>query len=198
MTDREIPLFPLRTVLYPDGPLPLRIFETRYLDMVSRCLREDSGFGVVQIREGSETGASSTYATGTVAKISDWYQGSDGLLGVTASGGERFRLDSVRQAADGLNVARVSLLEREPHVPLPAAFRPMVDILRGVLDDLGRLYEGLDRRYDDATWVGYRFAEILPIPPDQKQFCLETEDALQRLELIRAILRSAGDDEGED
>ncbi len=198
MTDREIPLFPLRTVLYPDGPLPLRIFETRYLDMISRCLREDSGFGVVQIREGSETGASSTFATGTVAKIVDWYQGSDGLLGVTARGGERFRLDSVRQAADGLNLARISLLEPEPHVPLPAAFRPMVDILRGVLDDLGRLYEGLARRYDDATWVGYRYAEILPIPPDQKQFCLETEDALQRLELIRAILRSAGDDEGAD
>ena len=82
-------------------------------------------------------------------------------------------------------------------VVLPAAFRPMVDILRGVLDDLGRLYEGLERRYDDASWVGYRFAEILPITPEQKQFCLETDDALQRLEIIRVILRSAGDD-GDD
>ncbi|MEJ2602260.1 MAG: LON peptidase substrate-binding domain-containing protein [Gammaproteobacteria bacterium] len=198
MTDGDIPLFPLRTVLYPDGPLPLRIFETRYLDMVSRCLREESGFGVVLIREGTETGDATTYATGTLARIVDWYQGSDGLLGVTARGGERFRLESVRQAPDGLNLARVSFLDPEPAVALPADFRPMVDILRGVLDDLGRLYEGLDRRYDDASWVGYRFAEILPIPPDQKQFCLETEDALQRLELIRVILRDARESEGED
>jgi Lon protease-like protein len=198
MSDTEIPLFPLRTVLYPEGPLPLRIFETRYVDMISRCLREDAGFGVVLIREGTETGAASTCSTGTLAKIVDWYQGSDGLLGITAQGTQRFRLESVRQAPDGLNFGRVEWLEHEPRVELPAAFRPMVDILRGVLDDLGRLYEPLERRYDDATWVGYRYAEILPITPEQKQYCLETEDALERLEIIRVILRSAGDAEEDD
>jgi len=198
MSETEIPLFPLRTVLYPEGPLPLRIFETRYLDMISRCLREDAGFGVVLIRDGTETGTASTYGTGTLAKIVDWYQGSDGLLGITAQGSERFRVESVRQAPDGLNLARVSWLPPEPRVDLPAAFRPMVDILRGVLDDLGRLYELLERRYDDATWVGYRFAEILPITPEQKQFCLETEDALQRLEIIRVILRSAQEADEDD
>lgn len=197
MSETEIPLFPLSTVLYPEGPLPLRIFETRYLDMISRCLREDAGFGVVLIREGSETGTTSTYGTGTMAKIIDWYQGSDGLLGITGQGTERFRVESVRQAADGLNVAQVSFLPPEPHVELPEAFRPMVDILKGVLDDLGRLYEPLERRYDDASWVGYRYAEILPITPEQKQFCLETEDALQRLEIIRVILRSAKEAEGD-
>jgi len=201
MSETEIPLFPLRTVLYPEGPLPLRIFETRYLDMISRCLREDTGFGVVLIREGMETGRASTYGTGTLAKIVDWYQGSDGLLGITAQGSARFRVESVRQAPDGLNLASVSWLAPEPRVDLPAAFRPMVDILRGVLDDLGRLYEPLERRYDDASWVGYRFAEILPITPEQKQFCLETEDALQRLEIIRVILHSAqeaGEEDEED
>jgi len=198
MSDTEIPLFPLRTVLYPEGPLPLRIFETRYVDMISRCLREDAGFGVVLIREGTETGTASTCATGTLAKIIDWYQGSDGLLGITAQGSRRFRLETVRQAPDGLNFGRVEWLEPEARVELPAAFRPMVDILRGVLDDLGRLYEPLERRYDDATWVGYRFAEILPITPEQKQFCLETEDALERLDIIRVILRSAGEEEEDD
>lgn len=198
MSSSEIPLFPLRTVLYPEGPLPLRIFETRYLDMISRCLREDSGFGVVLIREGSETGTSSTYGTGTLARIVDWYQGSDGLLGITARGSERFVIESVRRAPDGLNLATVSMLEPEPRAALPVAFRPMVDILQGVLDDLGRLYEGSERRYDDASWVGYRFAEILPITAEEKQFCLETEDALERLEVIRVLLRAAGDADDED
>ncbi|HKL63591.1 MAG TPA: LON peptidase substrate-binding domain-containing protein [Woeseiaceae bacterium] len=110
MSDTEIPLFPLRTVLYPEGPLPLRIFETRYVDMISRCLREDAGFGVVLIREGTETGTASTCATGTLAKIIDWYQGSDGLLGITAQGSRRFRLETVRQAPDGLNFGRVEWL----------------------------------------------------------------------------------------
>ena len=80
LTKVEIPLFPLRTVLYPGGPLPLRIFEPRYLDMISRCLKNDAPFGVVLIREGSEIGPATTYEIGTLAKIIDWYQGSDGVL----------------------------------------------------------------------------------------------------------------------
>lgn len=191
MSEQEIPLFPLRTVLYPEGPLPLRIFETRYLDMISRCLREDLGFGVVLIREGTETGTTSTYGTGTIARIIDWYQGSDGLLGVTAQGAERFQLSAVRTAPDGLHIGQVTPLEAEPAVELPDSYRPMVEILQGVLDDLGRLYEPLERRYDDASWVGYRFAEILPLDPEHKQYCLETEDPLERLEVIRRFLQTA-------
>ena len=88
----QVPLFPLRTVLYPGGPLPLRIFEPRYIDMVSKCLKKDCQFGVLLIREGNEAGAASTYNIGTLARITDWYQGSDGLLGITAVGEQRFRL----------------------------------------------------------------------------------------------------------
>ncbi|MEM9207821.1 MAG: LON peptidase substrate-binding domain-containing protein, partial [Pseudomonadota bacterium] len=95
------PLFPLRTVLYPGGPLPLRIFEARYLDMISNCLKTESPFGVLLIREGAETGPASTYEVGTLARITDWYQGSDGLLGVTAIGERRFRLLSAERQADG-------------------------------------------------------------------------------------------------
>ena len=87
----EVPLFPLNTVLFPGGPLPLRIFETRYLDMVSRCMKDDLPFGVLLIREGAEVGPAATCDVGTLARIVDWYQGSDGLLGVTAIGTERFR-----------------------------------------------------------------------------------------------------------
>ena len=192
----QVPLFPLRTVLYPEGPLPLRIFEPRYLDMVSECLRNDSCFGVLLIRHGSETGPATTCNVGTLARISDWYQGSDGLLGVTAVGENRFRLLGAERRKNGLNVGEVEILPEQASVALPEEFIPLVKVLAGVLDDLGRLYEGLERRYDDAAWVGYRFAEILPITPEEKQACLETDDALRRLQDVRKMITAVGEIEG--
>ena len=186
----KVPLFPLKTVLYPGGPLPLRIFEPRYLDMVSDCLKKDAPFGVLLIRNGSETGPATTYDVGTLARITDWYQGSDGLLGVTAIGEQRFRLISMDRQPNGLNIGEIELLEPENHYSLPDEYKPLAHILAGVLDDLGRLYESLDRQYDDAGWVGYRFAEILPISPEQKQSCLEANDAMKRLHLVREVLNS--------
>lgn len=184
----KVALFPLRTVLYPGGPLPLRIFEPRYLDMVSDCLRNDAPFGVLLIRSGSETGPATTCGIGTLARIADWYQGSDGLLGITALGAERFRLLSAERRDDGLNVGEIETLAEPEGVPLPSEFHAMRHILTSVLDDLGRLYESLERRYDDAGWVAYRFAEILPITPEEKQLCLETEDPLERLRMVRKAL----------
>lgn len=186
----RVPLFPLRTVLYPGGPLPLRIFEPRYLDMISRCLKDDSLFGVLLIRSGAETGPATTYEVGTLARIVDWYQGSDGLLGVTAVGEQRFRLRASSQQRDGLNVGEIEPLGVESSVPLPEEFRALAHILSGVLDDLGKLYDTLQKNYDDAGWVAFRFAEILPISADQKQRCLETEDPLQRLQMMRELLNT--------
>jgi Lon protease-like protein len=186
----KVPLFPLRTVLYPGGPLPLRIFEARYIDMISACVRNDSPFGVVLIREGQESGPATTHRVGTLAKISDWYQGSDGLLGVTALGQERFRLIDVSCQSDGLQIGEVETLYMLPDQPLPEEFRPLAHILAGVLDDLGKLYDGLEKKYDDCGWVAYRFAEILPMEPDLKQRCLETEDPLERLMMIREVLNA--------
>lgn len=184
----KVPLFPLRTVLYPGGPLPLRIFEPRYLDMISECLKNERPFGVLLIRSGDESGPATTFDVGTLASITDWYQGSDGLLGVTAVGKERFRLLSSHQRPNGLNVGEVEVLPEQCHQALPDEFKPLAQILAGVLDDLGRLYESLDRNYDDAGWVGFRFAEILPISPEEKQSCLETDDPVQRLQVIRKVL----------
>jgi len=116
----EIPLFPLGTVLFPGGPLPLRIFETRYIDLVRRCLRDGSGFGVVQIREGVEAGGSaSTFDVGTYARIVDFSQQPDGLLGIRAVGERRFRIRERRRARDGLNLADVEWLPEEVRRPLP-------------------------------------------------------------------------------
>ncbi len=184
----EVPLFPLRTVLYPGGPLPLRIFEPRYLDMVSKCIKDSSPFGVLLIKAGSEAGPATTYDVGTLARITDWYQGSDGLLGITAVGDERFRLVSSSRQPDGLAIGDIELIPTETTRTLPDEYRPLANILSGVLDDLGRLYEPLDKRYDDAGWVGYRFAEILPISPEQKQSCLEADDPVGRLEMMREVL----------
>ncbi|ANO52223.1 LON peptidase substrate-binding domain-containing protein [Woeseia oceani] len=189
----QIPLFPLHTVLYPEGPLPLRIFEPRYLDMISQCLREGTPFGVVQIRAGSETGPASTFDIGTLAEVSDWYQGSDGILGITALGSERFVLQSRERQPDGLLRGEVQLLPATTSCPLPEEFLSLAQILDSVLTDLGRLYVDLPRRYEDAVWVGYRFAEILPFSAQQKQDCLEMTDPLQRLQLVRTVLRDARD-----
>ena len=184
----QVPLFPLNTVLFPGGPLPLRIFETRYIDMISERMRSEAPFGVLLIKDGQEVGDSSTYEVGTLARITDWYQGSDGLLGVTAIGGQRFRLQSAERQADGLNIGEIELLPDEPPMDLPSEYRGMAEILAGVLDDLGRLYEALDRDYDNATWLTYRFMEILPIDLEEKQQCLENSDPAERLRLVNEML----------
>jgi Lon protease-like protein len=186
----QIPIFPLNTVLFPGGPLPLRIFESRYLDMVSQCLKTDSPFGVLLIRDGEEAGLATTYNIGTVARISDWYQGSDGLLGVTAQGEQRFRLVSSERQDDGLNIGEVDLIAAEKSLVLPDEFRALAHILENVMDDLGRLYEAQERKYDDAVWVAYRLLEILPIELEQKQRSLESSDTLARLKLVDELLDS--------
>ena len=186
----RVPLFPLNTVLFPGGPLPLRIFETRYIDMIGERVRNDAPFGVLLIRDGHEVGPSSTYEVGTLARITDWYQGSDGLLGVTAIGEQRFRLLSAERQPDGLNIGEVELLPDEAPMALPEEYKGMATILEGVLDDLGRLYESLQRNYDDAGWVTCRFVEILPIDLEQKQQCLENGDPEGRLKLVSELLET--------
>ena len=184
----QVPLFPLNTVLFPGGPLPLRIFEARYLDMIGECIKSDSSLGVLLILEGAEVGPATTHEVGTLARIIDWYQGSDGLLGVTARGEQRFRLISSSREPSGLNIGQIEVLPAEREIPLPVEYQPMVTILAGVLDDLGRLYEDLDRNFDDAGWVTNRFVEILPIDPMEKQYCLEQSDPSERLRLVQKVL----------
>lgn len=193
MTVATIPLFPLNTVLFPGGPLPLRIFETRYLDMVSRCLRDDGEFGVVLIVDGSEVGAVQTAAVGTRARIVDWYQGEDGLLGITARGGGRFRVRARHRQADGLYLGDVDELPGDAAIELPPEFRALAGLVERVLKDYGEWYAPADNRPGDAAWVAGRLAEILPIPLPDKQRCLELDDPLDRLRLLAPLLRRLGE-----
>jgi len=187
----ELPLFPLKTVLFPGGPLQLRIFEPRYLDMVARCLRGVNRFGVMAIRHGEEVGDAAVHAVGTTAEIVDWHQESGGLLGLIAVGRETFRLIETQRRADGLYTGRVDWLPALPPLPLPPAHAQLAVLLRRVLEPLSA-YRGMAMGYDDAVWVGCRLAETLPLALDVKQDLLETADALLRLERLTAVL-SAGD-----
>jgi len=146
-------------------------------------MKSDTPFGVLLIKDGDEAGLATTYDVGTLAKITDFYQGSDGVLGVTALGQQRFRLLSSDRQPDGLNIGEVELIEAEASIPLPHEFRQLPDILAHVLDDLGLLYETQSRHYEDA-----RFLEILPVDLDQKQLNLESSDAMARLQLVGDLL----------
>ncbi|MFI4891348.1 MAG: LON peptidase substrate-binding domain-containing protein [Steroidobacterales bacterium] len=187
-----IPLFPLNIVLFPGGPLPLRIFETRYLDMVRLCMRNSTGFGVVLIRSGGEVGYAETYDVGTTAKIVDFHQLQDGLLGLSCVGEQRFRIHSRRRQSDGLNIGEVEPLAAETPAPVPERHKALAALLQSVLPQLGESYAGMPMHLDDAVWVGYRLAEILPMAPADKQHCLELSDPLRRLDVIAPMVRQTG------
>ncbi len=153
-------------------------------------MKEDSPFGVLLIRDGEEAGIATTHEVGTLARICDFYQGSDGLLGVTAIGEQRFRLLSSERQHDGLNIGEVELIEPELPLTLPNEFQALPPMLGNVMDDLGRLYEAQERIFDDAVWVTYRFLEILPIDLEQKQLSLESSDTVARLKLVGELLDS--------
>lgn len=153
-------------------------------------MKDDTPFGVLLIKQGAEAGAASIHEVGTLARISDFYQGSDGLLGITAMGEQRFRLQSAERQTDGLDIGEVEFLPAEEAMPLPQDFAAMSQMLSNVLDDLGRLYEALDRQLDDAVWVSYRLMEILPVALETKQTSLESDSTLGRLQLIDEVLNS--------
>lgn len=189
----ELALFPLNTVLFPGGPLPLRIFEPRYVDMVRACLREERGFGVVLIRGGSEIGPAQFEAIGTLARIVDFHALADGLLGLTTLGERRFRVRTHQCRRDGLHVGQVQWLEIESPQPLPAEYQHLPAILETLLREAPELYAHLERRPDDVSWVSCRLAELLPLTLSSRQFCLELQDPLQRLRLLSALIKPPGD-----
>jgi Lon protease-like protein len=187
--DSVIPLFPLHTVLFPGGPLPLRIFETRYTDMVRDCMRDQRPFGVVLIQEGDEAGEVATTASvGCSARIADFYTLKDGFLGIACLGERKFRVRRVWRQADGLNKADVQWLADEARLALPAEYARLAAAVREALAELVEQYEHVEKKFDDAAWVGSRLAELLPLQPLDKQVLLEMSDPLQRLQTLLNVV----------
>jgi uncharacterized protein len=186
----EMPLFPLSSVLFPDGQLQLRIFEPRYLDLVRECTRQGTGFGVCLILDGREAGAPAVpAATGTIARINDFHRDEDGLLGIVAVGDQRFRVARSRVRADGLVRGEVEVWPAEAELPVPVEFALLQSILERLVDTMAPHWRLVPpAMYDDASWVGFRLAELLPLDVAEQQHMLELTDPLQRLAELRDIL----------
>lgn len=188
----DLPLFPLRTVLYPGGLLPLRVFETRYMDMVKDCLKNNHGFGVCLIHAGKEVGEPAIPEnTGCHAEIVSWDMEQLGLLHLRVRGGRRFRILNRRVDAHTLVHAEVKYLEPEQSVALPSDFAACAGLLKLIAADNENAFaEPL--QLEDASWVGYRLCEVLPIPLTAKQKLLELDEPLLRLEILQRFLEQRG------
>lgn len=187
---RSVPIFPLKTVLYPAALLPLRIFEVRYVDMARECLRESSAFGVCLIKEGEEVGTPAVpERIGCLARIADCDAEELGVLKVRAEGLERFRIVASEVEKSGLIVAQIEALAEEPQAPEAPGLADCAGFLRKAIAAIGpeRFAEPL--RFEDATWVGFRVAEILPLRNDVKQKLLELTDATLRLAVLQKFLK---------
>jgi Lon protease-like protein len=196
----EYPLFPLSTVLYPGGTLALRIFEPRYLTMIRDCARDSRPFGVtLLLRATDEDESSSALAIGTLAQIVDFYTLPDGLLGIRAQGGRRFHVDKARSRDDGLMIGKLTLWEDEPSQELPAEYSLLARLAQGLVENL---IEGAPAptkaELDDATWISFRLAELLPFSLGEKQQLLELTNANERLQrVVDALPRFRSDAEPE-
>jgi Lon protease-like protein len=188
---REVPLFPLGTVLFPGGLLPLKVFEQRYVDMTKACLRDSTPFGVCLIREGQEIGQPATpQATGCLAAIEQWDVPHPNLFALLARGGERFRVLDTTVNSSGLIIGKIEML---PEATTSAEMdEACEEVLRLAIKRAGEDSVPGPIQLDNPVWVSYRLAEILPITPQEKQALLEMTDTDARLKKLRELLLAHG------
>jgi uncharacterized protein len=190
---RRVPIFPLNTVLFPGGLLPLRVFEARYMDMTRDCLKRGEPFGVCLIREGSEVGAPAVPETvGCLAEILEWDMQQLGMLNLKARGGQRFRILTRETSKQGLISAEVQPIPADEKRPIPQGLAACAQLLEMVVADQGKSIFAEPHAFDEAAWVGYRLTEILPVPLPAKQKLLELTDSLARLSILQRFLESRG------
>ncbi|MAW48821.1 MAG: peptidase S16 [Gammaproteobacteria bacterium] len=184
---KNIPIFPLSSITFPGGYMPLRIFETRYIDMVKDCVKNNTGFGISL----SKPNNIDYYNVGTYCKISDWEQMDDGLLGITIRGKYRYRITNSGAQSDGLIRADIEHMDEPSFVDVPKELMPYSDFLKNILEQYPKFYHDEAPKYfTESGWVGSRLAEILPMPLDEKQVILEIEDYLVRLYRIKDYIDS--------
>lgn len=188
---QNIPLFPLYTVLYPQGILPLRIFEPRYVDMVSERMKTNSGFGVCLIKKGAETGPAATcFNIGTYADIIDFSHQADGLLTITIQGKRRFRILETSVRSNNLLEGDIDWVAETEEAEGLEEHQLLKDIYLHIVENYETLYLNESHDSIDAKILSYRLAEFLPFDKKIKQEILEIDTAGQRLELIKSNLIS--------
>ena len=209
----QLPLFPLRNVLFPGGYLPLRIFEVRYLDMIGRCHKAGTPFGVVCLTAGAEVNSAPVpgapsgdgYANeafhleGTLARIARLERPNPGLMMVRCSGTQRFRVRSSEKLKHGLWMAEVELLPGDVAVPVPAdlentafALQELVRSLSERAGDPGEMPLQPPYQWSDCGWLANRWCELLPLGLQQKQRLMSLDNPLLRLELVSDLLEQMG------
>ena len=190
-------LFPLKTVLFPGGLLPLKVFEQRYIEMTKASLANNRPFGVCLITQGDEvaatTGRTPEIATvGTLARITDWGMPDLGILHLATLGEGRFQIRSHSMQASGLVVGEVTPIPVEPSKPLADEYAPLAKLLELIATRVGPQNFPAEHDYNDASWVGYRLAEVLPLPLSIKQSMLEINDSDVRLQVLQKFLARQG------
>lgn len=194
---QPLPLFPLKTVLFPGGVLPLKVFEQRYIAMAKTCLAQGRPFGVCLITQGEEVAAAGAASpeiapVGTLARITDWDMPELGILHLTTQGETRFQVRQRTVQPDGLVTGEVAPLAAEPRKPVGAEHKPLVALLELVAARVGPGNFPAVRDFEDASWVGYRLAEVLPLPLHVKQTMLEINEADVRLAVLSRFLTQQG------
>ena len=196
----NLPLFPLETVLFPGGLLPLRIFEVRYLHMVEQCRKAGTPFGIVSLMQGSEVrrpGAANEifHPVGTLARITHFDAPQPGLMEIDCVGGARFRIQSSHQLAHGQWVADVELLDDDVAPPVPSDLAHASDTLDQLIQTLRAQHPAESRfpilpplQLEDCGWVANRWCEILPMSVQLKHNLLALDSPLVRLELVADVL----------
>lgn len=195
---KKIPLFPLGTVLFPDGVIALKIFEARYLDMIKQCLREKTEFGVISIMKNSEPDhealVSSFSNIGTLALIEDFDPVQPALYITKSLGTRRFRLLNSTQEPNGLWIGEIELLDQDPEIPIPQEHQGVAKLLDEIIsviqsgDLMGEAPFKEPFKMDDCGWVANRLAELLPISLAQKNHLLGQINPRIRLDLITEII----------
>ncbi|MES1944589.1 peptidase S16, lon domain-containing protein [Salinisphaera sp. PC39] len=186
----DYPLFPLSSVVFPGGVMPLRIFEPRYVDLVRICMRGNTGFGVCPLEGGSETAHTAAPRTvGTLVEIVDFDQLDDGMLGITVEGRRRFELQDRRQADNGLWWGTVRFLTEDRDVPCPEEFAPLKQVAAALYARIGEPYASRGQDFESAGWLSARLTELLPFDPATKHDLLATRDPVERLRRIQPLVR---------
>lgn len=193
----DLGLFPLGTVLFPGGVLPLRVFEARYVDLISESMQHDRPFGVCRITRGGEVGAAAEHEpVGCLARITDWDMEKPGVLSLRTRGEQRFRVLRSRIQPDNLIRADVELIDEDPDAPVPPDYASCVELLKRIADDLEQRAGTPETRmiaspyrFDSSTWVSNRLCELLPIAGSAKQKLMELADPLARLSLVHQFLQ---------